>query len=165
MIISLLVLLLPPILLLWRIQARGGYAPDEISKLASGCLIFSLAMIWLAAGCAISGPGNKVTLLWVLVFHVCANIGWVYFAPSAVALFTRAAPVAINSTMVGVCYLSIFAGSTISGRLGALYERYSAANFWLIHAAIVGAGGLLLLLLMPWLRREFPVSQPPAQQR
>jgi POT family proton-dependent oligopeptide transporter len=158
------VLLLPPILLLWRSQARGGHAPDEISKLASGCLIFSLAMIWLAAGCAISGPGNKVTLLWVLVFHVCANIGWVYFAPSAVALFTRAAPVAINSTMVGVCYLSIFAGSTISGRLGALYEHYSAANFWLIHAAIVGAGGLLLLLLMPWLRRELPLQLPTHQR-
>jgi len=105
-----------------------------------------------------SGSSNKVTLLWVLVFHVCANIGWVYFAPSAVTLFTRAAPTVVNSTMVGVCYLSIFVGSTISGRLGALYEHYTATNFWLIHAAIVGAGGLLLMLLTPWLRRELPLQ-------
>jgi proton-dependent oligopeptide transporter, POT family len=148
------VLLLPPILLLWRWQGQRGRAPDEISKLATGCLIFAAAVTWLAVGCAMGGSGYRVTLLWVLVFHVCANVGWVYFAPSAVTLFTRAAPAAANSTMVGVYYLSLFAGSTISGRLGALYEHYSAANFWLIHAAIVGAGGLLLLLIKPWLRRE-----------
>ena len=47
--------------------------------------------------------------------------------------------------MIGTYYLSIFAGSTISGRLGALYERLSSAQFWLIHAAIVTAGGLLIL--------------------
>jgi POT family proton-dependent oligopeptide transporter len=152
------VLLVPPILLLWRRQARRGHEPDEIRKLATGCLIFALSMTWLAAGCAMSGSSNKVTLLWVLVFHVCANIGWVYFAPSAVTLFTRAAPTVVNSTMVGVCYLSIFVGSTISGRLGALYEHYTATNFWLIHAAIVGAGGLLLMLLTPWLRRELPLQ-------
>jgi POT family proton-dependent oligopeptide transporter len=152
------VLLVPPILLLWRRQARLGHAPDEISKLATGCSIFALAMVWLAAGCAMSGSSNKVTLLWVLVFHVGANIGWVYFAPSAVTLFTRAAPAAVNSTMVGVSYLSIFVGSTISGRLGSLYEHYSAANFWLMHAAIVGAGGLLLMLITPWVRRELPLQ-------
>jgi hypothetical protein len=31
--------------------------------------------------------------------------------------------------MIGIYYLSIFAGSTISGRLGGLYERLSSAQF------------------------------------
>ena len=97
----------------------------------------------------------------MVIFHLCANIGWIYFAPTAVTLFTRAAPAAVNSTMVGVCYLSIFVGSTVSGRLGALYEHYTAAKFWLIHAAIVSAGGLLLMLLAPWLRRELPLQPLP----
>jgi POT family proton-dependent oligopeptide transporter len=56
--------------------------------------------------------------------------------------------------MIGIYYLSIFAGSTISGRLGGLYERLSSAQFWLIHAAIVTAGGLLILLFTSRLRRE-----------
>jgi POT family proton-dependent oligopeptide transporter len=56
--------------------------------------------------------------------------------------------------MIGVYYLSIFAGSIISGRLGGLYERLSSAQFWLIHAAIVVAGGLLMLLFASRLRRE-----------
>lgn len=152
------VLLVPPILWWWRRQARRGREPDELRKLATGCLIFALAMAWLAAGCAMTLPSEKLSLPWVLAFHVCANVGWIYFAPTVVMLYTRAAPAAVNSTLVGVCYLAIFIGSTASGRLGALYEHYSPASFWLLHAAIVGAGGSLLLLLMPWLRRELPLQ-------
>jgi proton-dependent oligopeptide transporter, POT family len=148
------VLLVPPIMLLWRHQAQRGTEPDEFGKLATGCLVFAFALTWLAVGCAVTGSADKVSLSWVSAFHVLANIGWIYFAPSAITLFTRAAPPTVNSTMVGVCYLSIFIGSTIGGRLGALYERYSSAQFWLIHAAIVGGGGFLLLVLMPRLRRE-----------
>jgi POT family proton-dependent oligopeptide transporter len=156
------VLLVPVVLLWWQRQAKRQQEPDEFSKLAVGSLIFALAMAWLAAGCAITPPEAKLSLPWVLAFHVCANVGWIYFAPTVVTLFTRAAPVAVNSTMVGASYLSIFIGSVLSGRLGALFEHYSAANFWLLHALIVGSGGLLLLLLSPWLRREL-LLRPAAQ--
>jgi POT family proton-dependent oligopeptide transporter len=157
------VLLVAPILWLWRRQARRGQESDELRKLVSGCLIFALAMVWLAAGCAITASTDKVPLLWVLAFHLGANVGWIYFAPTAVTLFTRAAPAAVNSTMFGVYTLSIFLGSAVSGRLGALYERYSTSRFWLMHAAIVGTGGLLLLLLLPRLRRELPLQRPARQ--
>lgn len=148
------VLLVPAMLWWWRRQAQRRSEPDEFRKLAMGSLIFALAMAWLAAGCAMATQENKVSLLWVLVFHVWANIGWIYFAPTVTALFTRAAPAGVNSTMVGVSYLAIFLGSVVSGRLGALYEHYTASGFWLLHALIAGSGGVLLLLLAPWLKRE-----------
>jgi POT family proton-dependent oligopeptide transporter len=59
--------------------------------------------------------------------------------------------------MIGVYYLSMFAGSTISGRMGGLYERVSAGRFWLLHAAVAGAGGVALLLFAPRLRRELGI--------
>jgi dipeptide/tripeptide permease len=43
-------------------------------------------------------------------------------------LFSRIAPAAVNSMMMGVYYLPIFAGSTITGRLGGLYEQLSSAG-------------------------------------
>jgi POT family proton-dependent oligopeptide transporter len=157
------VLLVPAMLWRWRRQALHRHEPDEFRKLALGSLIFALAMTWLAAGCAMTAADEKVSLLWVLIFHVWANIGWLYFAPTVTALFTRAAPIALNSTMVGVSYLSIFLGSVISGRLGALYEHYSAAGFWLLHALIAGGGGMLLLMLAPWLKRALQL-QPKVNQ-
>ncbi|HEX8216773.1 MAG TPA: hypothetical protein VF577_04845, partial [Allosphingosinicella sp.] len=72
-----------------------------------------------------------------------------------------AAPAGVNAVMIGVYYFSIFAGSTISGRLGGLYERLAPTSFWLLHAAIVAAAGLIFLLLAPRLRRELaPVVDP-----
>jgi POT family proton-dependent oligopeptide transporter len=47
--------------------------------------------------------------------------------------------------MMGVNYLSVFLGSVISGRIGGLYETFSAAQFWTLHAAIVCAGGIAIL--------------------
>ena len=88
------------------------------------------------------------------MYHFLSAVGYLYFAPVAVALFSRTAPASVNAMMIGVYYLSIFVGSAISGRLGGLYERLSAAQFWLIHAAIVAAGGLLILLFTSRLRRE-----------
>jgi len=78
---------------------------------------------------------------------------------------TRAAPRAINATMLGVYYLSIFLGSVVSGRLGGLYEKLTAAQFWTLHAAIVAGGGVLILMLGAAMRptlRQAESTLPPA---
>ena len=102
----------------------------------------------------VTDAAGKVPLVWPLVYHFLSAVGYLYFGPVAIAVFSRSAPVSVNAMMIGTYYLSIFAGSIISGRLGALYERLSSAQFWLIHAAIVTAGGLLILLFAARLRRE-----------
>ena len=60
----------------------------------------------------------------------------------------------VNALMIGVYNVALVGGSVASGRLGVLYERIDPQSFWLLHAAIVGAGGGLLLMLAPILRRE-----------
>lgn len=145
---------MPTVVLFWRWQSRRGSEPDDLAKLAVGCLIFGASMGWLAAGDLIVGPGERVPLVWALAFHLFSNFGWLYFAPIAIALFSRTAPLAIKAMMVGVYYLSIFAGSTISGRLGGLYTQLAAGPFWLIHGAIVGAGAVVLFTFARPLRRE-----------
>jgi POT family proton-dependent oligopeptide transporter len=148
------VAMVPPVVLLWRWQAQHTREPDDFAKLVVGCLLFGAGMAWLAAGGLAADAAGRVPLVWALGFHIFSNIGYIYFAPIAIALFSRTAPVAVNSMMVGVYYLSMFAGSTISGRLGGLYERLSPDRFWLLHAVIVCTGGLLILLFARRLRRE-----------
>ena len=148
------VVLVLPLLRFWRWQAARSSEPDDVTKLAIGCLLFGAAVAWLAGGHLVAYATGKVPLVWALTYHFLSSVGYLYFAPVVVAVFSRAAPASVNAMMIGVYYLSIFAGSTISGRLGGLYERLSSAEFWLLHAAIVAAGGLLILLFAPRLRRE-----------
>jgi POT family proton-dependent oligopeptide transporter len=138
------VALVPPLLLFWRWQARRAREPDDLGKLTLGCAIFALAMLWLAAAGLVAGPGARVPLVWAIGFHFLEGVGYLYVSPIAIALFSRTAPAAVNATMVSVYYLSIFAGSTISGRLGGLYEKLPATQFWILHAVVVGAASLLI---------------------
>jgi POT family proton-dependent oligopeptide transporter len=148
------VVLVLPMLRFWRWQATRSNEPDDVTKLAIGCLLFGVAIAWLGGGQLVADAAGKVPLVWALAYHFLSAVGYLYFAPTAVAVFSRTAPASVNAMMIGIYYLSIFAGSTISGRLGGLYERLSSAQFWLMHAAFVTAGGLLLLLFASRLRRE-----------
>ncbi len=140
-------LCLPPLLLFWRWQASRGREPNELTKMAIGCFLFAGSTFWLGCAGLFAWPGGRAPLLWAVAFHFSSNIGWLYFAPIVVALFSRTAPRSVNATMMGVYYLSVFLGSVISGRLGGLYERLTAFEFWSMHAALCALGGAVLLVI------------------
>lgn len=156
------VVVVPPVMLLWRWQAARSREPDDLTKVGLGCLIFGAAVVLLAASGStlFTRTFDKVPLAWAVAFHVLSSFGWVYFGPTAIAIFSRAAPATVNAMMVGVYNLSVFGGGTIAGRLGGFYERLSTENFWLLHAAIIGGGGLLFLLLGSRLRQELGFNSP-----
>jgi len=90
---------------------------------------------------------GRAPILWAIGFHLLSNIGWLYTAPISLALYGGRSPTAVRGTMLGVNYLMVFAASTISGRLGGLYEVISPSAFWMVHSAIAVTGGAALLLL------------------
>lgn len=144
---ALLVLAMAPLLMaLWRRQERDGGGQGDLAKVRTGCLVFAGACLWLVLGEFVSG-GARVALVWPLLFHLTCAVGYLYVTPITLALFARAAPVAINAMTVSAFYLAIFFGSIASGWLGRFLEVLSPAAFWGMHAAIVGCGGLLLFIL------------------
>ena len=148
------ILVMPLVLALWQRQAAKGREPDDLAKLAIGCAIFMLGVVWLAAAPLVSGSDGRAPLLWAVAFHLISNTGWLYFTPVSLALYATKAPPQYRGTLVGISYLATFAASVISGRIGGLYETLSPTAFWLVHAAIVGGAGLGILLLLRPLRRR-----------
>lgn len=146
----------PLMLILWQRQAKGGSEPALLVKMGFGALLFAAAVLLLVVASHPPGSEARAPLMLPIAFHVVSNFGWIYFAPVATTLILTRAPESTRGTMVGINLLSVTAGSLISGRLGALYERVSASDFWLIHAAIVGGAGLILLLLAKPLGRRLP---------
>ncbi len=136
----------------WRWQAKRAWEPDNLIKLAIGCLIFAAGTAWLALGDVTFGAA-RVPLMWAIAFHLISNLGWLYLSPIAIAVFATSAPASMRGVMLGVNTASAFVGSIISGSLGRLYEVLKPEAFWLIHAAIPAAGGLALILLAGPFRR------------
>ncbi len=148
------VIVMPLFLGLWRWQAARGREPDDMAKMAIGCLIFAAGTAWLALAPLVA-TNDRAPLLWAVGFHLISNTGWLYFTPITLALFAAKAPASLRGTMIGVNSLSVFVAATISGRIGGLYETVSPSAFWMIHAAIVGGAGIGLFLIARPLRTLF----------
>lgn len=156
---SLTVLVLAPaVLWYWRIQNKKGVEPEDLSKIMIGCLIFGAAFLLLSIGEFIAGAGG-VSLMWPILFHFVCGVGFLYIGPVALAFTSRVAPASVNSMMVGSYYLAIFIGGFGSGWLGQFYENMSAEWFWTMHAAIVSAGAILILLIRPFLSGVIKASK------
>jgi POT family proton-dependent oligopeptide transporter len=155
---------MPLVLMFWSWQRKRGREPSEFTKMAIGCWIFGASTLLLAAASVAAGATGRASLAWAVAFHLGSNIGWIFFAPTTTALVSRAAPDKINATMIGGYSLAVFMGSVISGRLGSLYEQWAASSFWILHAALVGLGGMLVLafgtLMKPALQRSAPLPVP-----
>ncbi|OWV34772.1 MFS transporter [Pacificimonas flava] len=150
---SLAVLVLaPPVIWFWQRQAKRRTAPSDLAKIAFGCAVFAGACLMLVAGEILAGSA-RVAIIWPILFHFVCAIGFLYVGPVAMALTSRVAPPSVNAMMVSCYYLGIFVGGFGSGFLGRFFERMDAAYFWLLHAAVVGSGAVLLILLARPLHR------------
>lgn len=147
------VVMVPVVLRFWRYLASLGREPDEIGKLVLGCLIMGAFTACDGLATVVYGGPHQVPFLWIVVTNLGESFGYLHVQPVAIALFARVAPAALKAMMIGVYFLSVFFGSLISGRLGALYEHWSASNFWLLHASIVAAAGVLFPVFGRTLRR------------
>jgi len=136
----------PVLIGVWTGQARRGAEPSPLGKMAIGCGLAVAAYAWLALAVVVSGSA-KVPLVWALGFHLLVQTGYLFVYPIGMALFSRAAPPAVNSLMIGIYFLSVFAGSLLVGWVGQFYERLSAPAFWLLHAGAAGLAGAIILVL------------------
>lgn len=155
---SLAVLVLAPVMILfWRAQSKRGTEPSDLNKIALGCAFYGLGFLMLAVGQLVAGA-EKVSLVWPAALHFVTAVGYLYAAPIALSLVSRAAPAAVNAMMVGAYYLGIFIGGIVSGWLGRFYEPLQPMSFWLVHAGIVGLGTLAIIVLRPILVRELKLN-------
>jgi POT family proton-dependent oligopeptide transporter len=131
----------------WRLWAKRFREPPEITKIGIGSLVAVTGFISLATGAAIAASsGTKVSIGWLITFHVLNSIGFANIFPVSLALYARVAPAALSATIIGIYYLAFFAANNLVGTIGGLLEKMSATHFWLLHSALCGIAGVIFLL-------------------
>ena len=90
---------------------------------------------------------NATPLLWLVLILFVIAIAELMNGPIGVSVATKAAPKAFTTQVVGIYYLSIAIGSTLSGILGGLYDAGNQVPYWLTLgciAIIIGLGQLMI---------------------
>ena len=129
----------------WRAWAKRFKEPDELGKIVIGCLFGAAGVACLALGAELTPAGQKVSFFWLLMFHLLNDIGFANVLPVGLAFYARSAPKATAGAIVGVYYLHLWLGNQLVGRLGGRLDKMPADQFWWLHAALVGAAGVIFL--------------------
>ena len=149
----------PPLVALWRWQAKQGGEPGDVVKIGIGSILVGLSAGIFALGSLFPGSDGRVPVYWALLGNAGMGVAFVYFWPVLLALISQAAPPKVNATLMGAAFLSLFLGSVLMGWVGSFYDEMSPAAFWALDAAIGLAGGAIVLLIARPLTRALA---PPA---
>ncbi len=138
------VLSVPPLLAFWRWQAARGREPDAVGKIRTGAGLATACSLLLCLGDVTAGSAlvsPLVPLTAIAGFGIALNFYW----PPTLALVSRASPLRLRSTAMGVAYMSYFVANLCKGWLGTLYEPLGPARFWLLNTGVAATGFVLLL--------------------
>lgn len=150
-------------LLFWRIYSRFAKEPDEIVKIAIGALVAAGGPLVLAAASAQEAlTGEKASLALGLGFHFINDIGFAMVFPVGLALYSRAAPRQFGGLFIGIYYLHLAICNFATGKIAGLVETMDGVSFWTMHAAIVGGGGVILLVMAILFRKVLAPTEDAA---
>ncbi|MEO8044699.1 MAG: peptide MFS transporter [Spartobacteria bacterium] len=131
----------------WRLWSKKFPEPAEITKMGIGSIIAVTGFISLATGAVIAAnSGDKVSIGWLIAFHVLNSIGFANVFPVSLALYARVAPTALSATIIGIYYLAFFGANNLVGWIGGFLEKMAASQFWLLHAGLAGTAGLVFIV-------------------
>ena len=98
--------------------------------------------------------GSKlVSPFWLTLCYFLHTCGELCLSPVGLSAFTKLAPARVAGLMMGVFFLSISVGNYIGGRVASGYETFSTVSLFGIVAAFCIGLGLIMILLVPSMKR------------
>ena len=127
---------------IWVTLEKRGREPHDFTKLAIGYAGIGAAFLF-AGGIALL-PLVPIAA-WIAFFVILdAWYGWA--EPPLQALVSRDAPSSVAATMMALLSVSLMIAFFIIGWMGRFYEPLGAPLYWVLLAAISGAGALFMVV-------------------
>jgi POT family proton-dependent oligopeptide transporter len=145
-----------PLISIISVPALFGSEPADLGKIAVGAWISAAANLVLVIGCLL---GRHVSVIFPIIYDVLLGVGFLYYWPTLLALVSQAAPTRVNSTLMGVVFLSLFISYNLIGWIGGFYEALGPLGFWLLNVGIGVVGAGLCMSLQRPLERVLGVGQ------
>jgi POT family proton-dependent oligopeptide transporter len=138
---------IPLINMLWARQAEKKTEPSSVSKMAIGAFILGLSFIVMIVAVQGMAKGEKASMLWLFFCTAMLTLGEIYLSPVGLSLVTKLAPVRLVSMLMGMWFLSSFAGNYLSGYIGTYYEKWSNETFFTVLTVMGIATGISIFVL------------------
>ena len=133
----------------------GSNQPSSPMKFVFGLFFLGLSFLLMVPAALLTAEG-RVSPLWLIGLFLLQTIGELFLSPVGLSTMTKLAPMKFVGLMLGVWFLAAAWGNKLAGVLGSGFSASDAenlANFFLQQALLVAVAMLLLLALVPWVKK------------
>ena len=102
---------------LWLWLNRRGKEPSTIVKFASGLVLIGASFFLFLAPLSIAEGGHKAAAMWLVAIYFVQTVGELTLSPVGLSVTTKMAPKKYASQMMGVWFLAVTAGDSITALL------------------------------------------------
>ena len=151
---SLFILALAP-LFAWLWVSLRERQPSIPMKFVWGLVFLGLSFALLVPAAQLTAAG-KVSPWWLIGVYFLQTIGELCLSPVGLSAMTKLAPAKLAGLVMGIWFLGTALGNKLAGSIAAEFnakDPQALAHFFWQQALLVGGMTVLLLVLVPWVRR------------
>ncbi len=151
------IVLTPLVVAFFSFLGRRKKEPSTPGKIAWGMFISAISWLIMVAAAIASGNGlDKASVAWLFGVYGVITIGELCLSPMGLSLVSKLAPKRIAALMMGGWFLSTAIGNKLSGVLSGMWDLFDKkSNYFLTNAILTFAAFLLIVSLLPWLKRVY----------
>ncbi|MFD5520552.1 peptide MFS transporter [Streptomyces sp. NPDC127066] len=102
---------------LWLWLNRRGKEPSTAVKFAAGLILIGASFFLFLVPLSIAGDGHKAAAMWIVAIYFVQTIGELTLSPVGLSVTTKMAPAKYASQMMGVWFLAVTAGDSVTALL------------------------------------------------
>ena len=144
----------PFVVALWARQSRRGTEPSTLVKMSLGCLGVALGNLIMVAAAFEAGATGKASPFWLFAYFAIVTMGELYLSPTGLSFVSKIAPASLVSMLMGMWFLTNFAGNFLAGWLGSFWSGMDKGAFFLMIAGIASAASAAIFIFDRVMRRR-----------
>ncbi len=133
------------------------YNPSAAVKYGLGLFFVAIGFLILGMGSLQVGSGVKMSMIFLVLTYLFHTIGELFISPVGLSYVSKLVPARMLAFMFGMWYLAIAIAQKLAAILGGQVEviqaNYSLSHFFFLFTIIPAAGGLLVILLNPLIKK------------
>ncbi len=151
------IILTPLVVAFFAFLRRRKKEPSTPGKITLGMLISAVSWMVMVLAAIVSGNGmDKASTAWLFGIYGVITFGELCLSPMGLSLVSKMAPKRLAALMMGGWFLATAIGNKLSGVLSGLWDLFeNKSNFFLVNAGLTFGAFLIILAILPWLRRVY----------
>ncbi|MFJ1750181.1 peptide MFS transporter [Streptomyces sp. NPDC088116] len=131
---------------LWLWLNRRGQEPGTVVKFAAGLVLIGVSFFFFLIPLVMSASGTLVSPMWLVGIYLIQTIGELCVSPVGLSVTTKMAPVKYASQMMGVWFLAVTAGDSVTGLLSIGGVDLSGAGAVAVEAVLATLAGFAVFM-------------------